>query len=82
MTTEVARLTRIRIEGSATTENELRDYLTSCVEDLCGLYGRVWEQKEPIDVQTTRKGFWGRITLHRKDVDARHEVVRVARRVT
>lgn len=63
-----ARLTRIRIEGSATNEMELRDYLVSVIEGLRGLYGGQWEEDSPLEVQTTRHGFWGRMTLKRTDL--------------
>lgn len=77
--TDVARLTRIRIEGTARDRQELQDYLLSCVEDLCSTYGRVWEQREPVEIQTTRHGFWGRVTIMHKDVNVDMEVKRVGR---
>lgn len=73
----VTRLTRVRLEATSEDERELNDYLTSCIEDIANLYGRSWHVRDA-ETQTTKHGYWGRITLSRTDLTD-GEVKRVIR---
>lgn len=59
-------LSRIRIEASGDTpvsvEMALRESVAAYMK-----FGN-WEEEEPgLEIQTTAKGFWGRLTIRRKN---------------
>lgn len=66
-------LTRIRLEASAKTSEEVVDVLSDAADALRAMYGGEWEDVDNQDevpyLQTTKNGWWGRLTLRRKDAE-------------
>lgn len=55
-------LTRVRIEASDKTSDGVRDELMHAVSLVRDLYGGEWSL-ETEEVQTTKDGYWGRVTM-------------------
>lgn len=64
-----SKVTRIRIEVAGPVAKDVRDHLLTAAaisRDLHG--GGEWEiEEDEAEVQSTRDGYWGRITLRRQD---------------
>lgn len=59
-------ITRARLEAVGSTENEVRNDLVALTVQL-NMAPPVWEAEQDVSVQTTKDGFWGFITVRRKD---------------
>lgn len=63
------RLTRIRVEASSHPSDgkgELERFLIDTSAKVRSEQGGTWVEEEPgVDIQTTKTGYWGRLTIHR-----------------
>lgn len=61
-------LTRVRVEATAVTRDGVMDELIGAAALVRETYGGEWVEEEPgLEVQTSSKGFWGRLTIKRED---------------
>jgi hypothetical protein len=61
-------VTRIRIEVAGTKEQEVHDALLAAAASNRDLHGGEWEIEDgEAEVQSTRDGYWGRVTIRRQD---------------
>jgi hypothetical protein len=58
-------ITRIRIEASEQSRDKVEQELLTAAERARDEYGGRWKFEHDLDVQTTRDGFWGRLTMVR-----------------
>lgn len=62
-----AMLTRLRIEAVGDSEHVVKNMLTSLVSSL-DLKSNEWKEEEPgLQIQTSSKGYWGRLTIRRNN---------------
>lgn len=59
-------ISRVRIEASAKSENEVRDDLASAVALVQETFGGEWNYDSPEEVIAAKSGFWGRASIKRK----------------
>lgn len=61
-------INRVRLESSAKEQNTVRDELLEGAVLIKHWCGGDWEEEEPtsMQIQTTKSGFWGRLTIRRK----------------
>ena len=59
-------ISRVRVEASAKTENEVRDDLASAVALVQEAFSGEWNYDSPEEVIPTKSGFWGRASIKRK----------------
>jgi hypothetical protein len=61
-------ITRVRVEASAKTEDTVRDELVGFIEDIrASAQGPAPWQEEQSETQTTKDGWWGYMTIKRKE---------------
>jgi hypothetical protein len=57
----------MRIEASGDTEDDVRDALLRVMVKNDLQIVALWELEEPgVQIQTTSRGFWGRLTVRRR----------------
>lgn len=62
-----AKVTRIRIEVSGKERNDVQDVLMDAARFAREREGGAWEMEDDsLEIQTTKDGYWGRVTLRRK----------------
>lgn len=60
-------ITRVRLEASSDLELTVRTELIGMVGIVQTNLGGQWEEEDPgLEVQTTKTGFWGRLTIRKK----------------
>jgi hypothetical protein len=59
-------ITRVRIEAKGRTEQEVKDNLVEQARQISANHGRHWEI-EGEDVQAAKDGWWGYLTIKRKE---------------
>lgn len=62
-------ITRIRLEAAAKTVGEVHDNIYDFIAEVrtSALPGQTaWQQEAPLEVQTTKDGYWGHYTIRRK----------------
>lgn len=67
-----AKITRVRLEASGDSDSSVRDCLLNAFTVISSISSIDWEEEEPgLEVQTTKKGYWGRYTVRRKTEEAK-----------
>lgn len=75
MSDKKLQVTRIRIEVSGPERNEVQDMLIESARFNRECEGGEWEVEDPgVEVQGTKDGYWGRVTIRRKS-DAQSDPV-------
>lgn len=60
-------ITRVRLEASSENAVTVRTELIGMIGVVQSTLGGQWEEEDPgLQVQTTKSGFWGRLTIRRK----------------
>lgn len=60
-------ISRVRIEATGESDLVVRNDLAAGLSALTENFEGDWEPEEPgLQVQTTRDGFWGRLTVRRE----------------
>lgn len=58
-------ITRVRIEASEQTREKVEDELLTQASRIRDEQGGEWKFEHDLDVQTTKTGYWGRVTMTR-----------------
>jgi hypothetical protein len=59
-------ITRFRIESSEETHDKVERELLDMAASIRDMVGGEWKLEHDLDVQSTKSGFWGRLTLTRQ----------------
>lgn len=66
METTAANLTRIRIEATGNSDHVIKALMHSFFKSI-ELDPSEWEEENPgVEIQTTKTGYWGRVTMRKK----------------
>ena len=58
-------ITRVRIEASEQTRDKVEGELLTEAQRMRDAHGGEWRFEHDLEVQTTKTGFWGRVTMTR-----------------
>lgn len=63
-------ITRVRVEAIGKSETDVKDDILGFIQAVraSALHVNPWSEEPPgLEVQTTKQGFWGRLTIRRMD---------------
>lgn len=61
-------ITRVRVEASAKTKDEVKDDLVNFIDEVrtSAFHHALWTMEHELEVQSTKDGYWGRIIITRE----------------
>lgn len=65
-------ITRVRLEASSGIALDVRIELVNMLEVIQTHLGGEWEEEDPgLEIQTTKTGYWGRLTIRKHGHDSK-----------